>query len=79
MKLFDKYFLVAHSKLFFFYYTTWCVLFHSASTRENRESKVFGKITKPKDENIESTEVHSAGGKNQVEQNVEKKGKDLIY
>ena len=44
-----------------------------------KESKAFGKTTKPKDENIESTEVHSAGGKEQVKQNVKKKGKDLIY
>ena len=52
--------------------------FHSAATRENREfinslhivkeSKVFGKTTNGREENIESTEVHSAGGKNKVEQ-----------
>ena len=64
------------------------MLFHSVSTRENREfinslhivkeSKVFGKTSKAKEENIGSTELHSAGGKDQVEQNVEKKGKELI-
>ena len=62
--------------------------FHSASTKENREfinslcivkeSKVFGKTTKGREENIESIKVHSAADKNKVEQNVEKKGKDLI-
>ena len=62
--------------------------FYSASTRENREfinslcivkeSKVFGTNIKGREENIESTEVHSTAGKNKVEQNVEKKGKYLI-
>ena len=71
------------------YYTTSNVLYHSATTRKNREfinslcivkeSKVFGRSTKAKDENIESTEVHCGGGKEQVEPNVEKKGTHLIY
>ena len=43
-----------------------------------KESKVFGKTTKGREENIESTEVYSAGGKSKVEQTVENKGKDLI-
>ena len=62
--------------------------FYSASTRENRESinslrivkdsKVLGTTTKGREENIESTQVNSAPGKNKVEQNVEKKGKYSI-
>ena len=43
-----------------------------------KESKVFGTTTKGREENIESTQVHPAAGKNKVEQNVEKKGKYLI-
>ena len=43
------------------------------------ESKVFGKTTKGKDKNVQTTEVHSAGGKDEVQQNVQNKGTDLIY
>ena len=43
-----------------------------------KESKVFGTTTKGREENTESTQVHSAAGENKVEQNVEKKGKYLI-
>ena len=62
--------------------------FYQASTRENREfinslcivkeSKVVGTTTKGREENIKSTQVHSAAGKNKVEQNVEQKRKYLI-
>ena len=64
------------------------VLFHSASTRENREFisslcivtewKVFSN-TEGKDENVKSTQVDYAGGKDEVQQNVENKGTYLIY
>ena len=43
------------------------------------ESKVFGKTTKGKDENVQATQVHSAGGKDKIQQNVQNKGTDLIY
>ena len=72
--------------MFLLFYIT--CSFYSASTRENREfintlhivkeSKVFSTTTKGKEENIESTQGHSAADKNKVEQNVEKKGKYLI-
>ena len=54
--------------------------FCSASIRENtefintlhivKELKVFGTTMKGREENMESTQVHPAAGKNKVEQNV---------
>ena len=43
------------------------------------ELKVFGKTSKGKDENVKSTQGDYAGGKDELQENVENKGTYLIY